>query len=496
MNKDNFENLLFRRQFLVTPVKCYGLQHWKTVELDPYFIYAQNDSEITRTFSSDIHYLLIGFIIDPSAPGKTNTEILEGMAALSSLDEIPDFLYPLSGRYVIVIKTGNRIIVYHDPCGLRSVFYSIVDNLLYAASQPLLLEKVIPLERGAKYEQYSNSGYKRDVLENSLPTGLTLYDNVFQLKANHCLDTMQDREIRYWPRNNLSLISLEDGLAIFRDVMQNSIAAAHRRYKLSLPVTAGFDSRVILSMAKREAKDIFFYTLIYRHLDQNSPDVRIPRKLLKRSGFAHHIVDCKIPEDAAFKEIYSANSDTAHWNDWGKIAWGMYNAYPRDRVVLKGNCSEIARCYFYPEGDHPKIEQYEDVLQKLKGWDSLPFVKEYIKHWFDEIKSDDALKGRKILDVLYWEMRLAGWQGQSQLEWDIVQEVFSPYNNRMLMDILLGIDAKYRSAPDYAFYKLAIKNTWPELLSEPFNPEPLWNRIKSKVRRLLIKKPLKGGFFS
>jgi hypothetical protein len=54
-----------------------------------------------------------------------------------------------------------------------------------------------------------------------------------------------------------------------------------------------------------------------------------------------------------------------------------------------------------------------------------------------------------ILHLFMWENREGNWQAMTQLEWDIVQEVFVPFNCRSLLTIILSLDEKYRMPPEY-----------------------------------------------
>ncbi len=59
----------------------------------------------------------------------------------------------------------------------------------------------------------------------------------------------------------------------------------------------------------------------------------------------------------------------------------------------------------------------------------------------------------------------------TQLEFDIAwREIITPYNCRDVLTTMLGVDERYRCAPDYTLFKRLIDRLWPEVLSEPINP--------------------------
>ena len=52
----------------------------------------------------------------------------------------------------------------------------------------------------------------------------------------------------------------------------------------------------------------------------------------------------------------------------------------------------------------------------------------------------------------------------------MVQESFSPLNNRRLLALMLGVDVDLRRSPDFRFFASLIGNLWPDVMSEPINP--------------------------
>ena len=110
------------------------------------------------------------------------------------------------------------------------------------------------------------------------------------------------------------------------------------------------------------------------------------------------------------------------------------------------------------------------------GWEELDFIREEIRKWRESIQGNSF--NYLLLDLFYWEHRMGGWQAQSQLEWDIVQEVFTPFNSRELFDIMLSIDPLKRKCEKPSLYIDTMKYLWSEVLNEPVNPYT----FKRKVR--------------
>jgi hypothetical protein len=89
-----------------------------------------------------------------------------------------------------------------------------------------------------------------------------------------------------------------------------------------------------------------------------------------------------------------------------------------------------------------------------------------------------------ILDLFYWEHRMGSWQAQSQLEWDIVQEAYTPFNHRGLLELMLCVPAELRSAPNYPMYRMMMEALWPEVMGHPVNPSTVKQRLVNILRSI------------
>lgn len=471
---------LYRRQFLLSPVRCNVLNDWQISQFGTSYIHVHPDTELTivSALHNNIEIALIGFIINPHQPTESNTDILNDLAQELSLPRIFEKLYCYTGRFILLIKNKNEYYIFHDPCGLRLIFYTKYQKEFYAASQPLLLKLVMPLEEGERYRTYQESTYKKLDIENWIPSGCSLYENVHHLIPNHYLNVNQFQQIRYWPTRKLTKMDLDIAAKKAGDLLKNTMLAYKNRFKLAVPITAGIDSRTILSACKDLMNDVYCYTLKYRTLEEDSNDIRISKNLMFKLGYPHYVIDCKKPVEQEFATYYVGNSDMSHLNDWGNIANGMKDEYPENRVAVKGPCAEIAKCSYYKPSNNGENASLEELMNNLFGAEQVDFIKEETLKWYLEIKNQEINHGYNLYDLYYWEQWMGSWQAQSQLEWDIVQEAVSPFNNRELLDTMLAVDQKKRCHPDYTLFKKIMHNLWQEILEEPINPRPFYHKFK------------------
>jgi len=186
-------------------------------------------------------------------------------------------------------------------------------------------------------------------------------------------------------------------------------------------------------------------------------------------GIKHHLFNRRSGMDKEFYKLYKKNVDLAH-DDWAKISFGMFNKYPQDRICIKGTCTEIIKCEYYKDGEYVDICSPNKLAALVEGWNEIPFIVELLDGWLEDAKKVCINSNINVLDLFAWEHRIGSWQAQSQLEMDIVQEVFSPFNYRPLLEIMLRNPVKYRKLPDYLLQQRIINYLWPALLKWPINP--------------------------
>ena len=482
-------NLRFRRQFLVTyePLKTFA--NWQHIQYKDmsFHIYAHPDLEMSVAYNNkkNIVLTLLGFALDPEYPNKSNKEITNELAnSTETVEGFSKLVTKLAGRFVFILSLSNNIYIYHDACGFRTVYYACYNSKTYISSQPLLFSELFNLKPSEHYYTFNKSFHRLFDIEYWLPSGITLYENIYHLMPNHYLDVTRTKQIRYWPTHPITEQGFDKSVKLAADMLEKLMLSANSRFDLALSLTSGWDSRTLLAASKKIVDDLYIYTLQYRDLTKNSSDIKIPISMLNEMEVKHHLLDCRCGMDKEFYKLYKKNVDLAH-DDWAKIAFGMFNQYPQDRIAIKGLCSEIARCYNYKDGQHDDICYPEQLGASVPGWNELPFIVEQLGVWLKNAKKICISTNMDILDLFHWEHRMGSWQAQSQLEWDIVQEVFNPFNYRPLLEIMLGTPIKYRKEKDALLIKGIINHSWPALLKWPINPLNKMDIFRNWYRKLL-----------
>ena len=470
----------YRRQFVLAEQQLEGLSGWDITPLgERYFIHTHPDLDACRYMDVDNNFelVLLGFMLNPDEVDWNNQEVLNaiGANAKGDFDVVIQETYRKGGRWLLFYHKDDVYHVFADPAGLRSFFYIADPNYeLIAASQSNLITDYQPFEisETARTDFLETSAYTEQI-EYMIPAGFSLYDEIKHLIPNHYFNLSLRQSIRFFPNTEKPRYTFEEGVDIVTGIFEKLMIAASKRFKLALAVTAGYDSRIMMA-ATRNLPETKYYTLKYYKLDETSNDIAIPHKMIEKVGRVHEIFDCTEPMPTEFEELYTANVHCAH-PAWGNIAYGLSKHFPEGHVAVKGNCGEIGRRYYY-KFDYPGYEG-PALLTKLAHYEATPFGQEALRMWYEEINPAVEKYDYELLDFLYWEFRQGSWQSMSQLEWDIVQEVFVPLNCRAVVQTMLGVDPKYRDAIESKLQRAVINNYWPVMLTVPSNPPSLKFRL-------------------
>jgi hypothetical protein len=494
---EEFERLRFRRQFILGSEVFDRFPSWQRVRVaSELWLQAHPDLTVTQTVAGPLELTLVGCFLDPENPSYTNAQVLRGLSRRTRVvDDVFRATAGMGGRWVLIVSIGQQAIFFADPSGLRQVCYTIsTDRRLWCASEPTLLAEQLGLRSSPQAERFLASPYVRSEEEYWWPGDSTLFSEISHLLPNHFLDLTTKTSHRFWPWAPLQQVSLAEGVQRGAELLSGLLKSAANRFPLAVPITAGLDSRMLLAAAREVKDEVFYYTLRKRHTP--AEDIEVPARLLRRLGVTHHVIDATAPAEEAFWQLYRANTYGAH-KAWSDIAFSLHNHYPSRHVAISGNCAEIARCYYSKPGRVRRVAAAKVTVRDLlyqEGMDGNAFSLEHIGRWFDEAAPQAIDNGYDLLDLFYWEQRMGRWQASAQLEWDIAQETVSPFNCRALISTWLGVDSAFRIPPSSTLFLEMTHRLWPEVLSEPVNPESSARKLLRSAKRqtfsLLGRTPL------
>jgi len=485
----SLERLLFRRQFLLGPTIYTPNPYWSCILLPgELYLSVHNDLPFATSAQEGATLTLIGHAIDPFHPLHTNEEVLHSLIEnAQDLQALILATKPLVGRWILIFQNHQGTCLFTDPCGFRQVFYHSDGKQVWCASQPELIRANSPLSLNSDETMMRFLTDQSHAREESAWVGSsTMYSDCFHLMPNHYLNLECMEQTRFYPSNSIQVEDFQKIVELSCAILQGTMTALTARSDVSMALTAGWDSRVLLAASKHVCERIEYFVYHNGDMAENHPDILVPGLIAKKLGIEFVVKKPAVELPGWFVSMLSHNVSCARILPKTHIIYQKLIS-GENRININGNGSEICRNYFdkYAKNDFSDVSSIE-LASKLLGKNSQPeFAVRELNQWketFDFLPDGNW----NILDFLYWEQRMGNWGAQYPAEQDIAIEEISPFNCRQLLEILVSSPKKMRTAPDYSLYMEMIRHMWPEALSFPFNPLPkghLVDRLKRKFHK-------------
>ena len=488
----SLEKLIFRRQYLIGPQSFLPNDYWQSFPIKHnLFLSTHCDLPLVVKEENNKLIAIIGIAIDPFHPQDNEKEILNQLFKQSNnIFSLFEETTPLSGRWVILYQDINNSFLFTDPCGFRQVFYAWDDAERWCASQPELIRQKFDLNFGNDPDMLEFI-HRSDFSSRESPWfgNRTIYQECFHLLPNHYLDLKQCNQVRFYPSTPLPKLDSHQIIQEVSEILQGTFEALTRRYELKMALTSGWDSRLLLAGSKKYADRILYFTDKKGIITEKHPDVRVAKNLAEEFGLRYKIMNSEIDPPGWFISLLSNNVTGARILPKTRMIYEKY-INSEETVYINGNGGEIFRNY-YDKACQQDLEKLgiEKIVQLMGYKDHPKFVLETLQDWAKGLKSNNSF-GINLLDLAYWEHRLGNWGAQFPAEQDIAAEEISPFNCRLLINLMLSAPRELRCAPDYYLITQIIHNLWPEIMTFPINPQRktnLFERIKKKIKRMIMK---------
>lgn len=461
------EKLLYRRQFILCPEELDDRPGWNSYQITgDYYLYVHPDLVQTEYTETNKQVVLLGDVYDPLNERLNNMDIAARLIKSNTIEELTATSSAYAGRFIIIFVRGDLFYIFNDASASRKIYYTIHQKYIWCASQPHVLAQFCDIEeskdpqvqafyKSIEFNRHDNCG----VLNN------TIYDTIKQLLPNFYLDIKSKKVYRFWPTKKNKSVSLQEGVELGSKLLTGIIKSANERNDLMMAVTAGNDTRLLLAASRPVSENIFYYIINLPRYNEKSHDLVIPGRLLSKVGLKLNILEYSEGVEEEFQKIYFQNNQFALDRNLPIIYNIFYKRFP-DKINMPGRFSDIARNFF---NTYHKVLTPE-LLATFWNYEGVEYVIDKYRIWLEEaIKLADNFNYR-ILELLNWEERNGNLYTQYQVDKDIAQEEFTPYNCRKLMEIFLAVPNKYRDIHTNVYFRAMIKHLWPELMSEPFNP--------------------------
>ncbi len=431
------------------------------VKIKTYYLQYHQNLHYTHSHHKSTSLYLLGNVFDYINPKASNQELVDILVKQQTKEDVFKILDTYYGEYVLIYSTEKELIMLNDCCAQNEVYY--IDNYTEVGSQ---LHLISTKENNEKDHSYYNSALFN---KKKLCIGTTTsIPNIRHLAPNHYMDMLHKKTVRFFPNEKIIAQPLETVAKKAALMLKGYITAIANRHDIVLPVTGGFDSRLLFLASLGTACDYFVSQ--HPNMSDDHYDIVIAQKITNIFGKKLHII-----KDA---------DETNHTLETTGIDHPRTASFPKlvaNKALINGNISEIARNYYnYIQPVTAK------KLTLLNGYSDNPFVIDTYQDWLSQNKALFKKQDYHILDLFYWEEKMGNWTAKAKTEAHAMNlELLSPFNSRALLQLLLATKRKDRDKFTSTLYQKIIEHlvdNHKEINAIPTNPD------FERSRALFLKK--------
>jgi hypothetical protein len=416
----------------------------------------------------------VGYPIVADDPRPRTLAVPTGRVDSLDPDSLEAFYERVHGRYVLIVLAEKEESLYLDAFGSLGTVYSQHEPIV--ASTPTLL--------GAAYGWNLPLIRALDMPESGhwFPGTLTPRVGIRCLLPNHCLDLIDWRARRHWPRDHRDLRPsprVADTVNTICASLTQMIASVTSHYWTYLTLTAGRDSRMILACARAQLQAISCFT--FRDGQAVTVDTHTASRLARRHRLDHFFLPIRHATNEELRTWLYLTGHAVSGAAW-KIHKTLMDLDP-EGAVLDGIGGEVGRGFYWREGDAPATRIAASDLLNRSGLPVDGAVADDITAWLNGLA---GLTAFDVLDLYYLEHRLGGWAAPAyygNYGGFTCARYLSPFNQRAVFRGMLTLPYEYRWTKRLATD--VCMNQWPELGELPFNEF-------TGVRSLLQKSVARG----
>ncbi len=381
---------------------------------------------------------------------------------------LEECLYEKTGSWIAIVVTAEIQSLYLDACGSLPLVY-FPDRTQAGSSANALLGEIEYFE-DLYEEAKAETWFKADWYHTA---GLTAHRSLRRLLPNHRLDLRNWAIERIWPIEPFPMSEIAQVVDEIANTSRATIAASFRERRVLVPLTAGNETRALLSLVKKWKSNALFFTGTFPGA---IVDVGVARRLAKRFQLPHVVtrVEARSPED-----VQLWRRRTGHCVG-GAIGFsGMERKRISDvQLELSGAAGEVGRGFLWSAGDAASdLLTSEVLLARLK----LPRIDRFViavDNWLKSVAQFDAFT---VMDLAYIELKMACWAGPQATGAETGIPQIWPFSSRRCFAAMMSAPKQVRL--EQSLFKRIVENEWPELLELPINRGTIWENARRLIYR-------------
>ena len=463
------------KQFLLTERDIEPPSEWTKIECADRYLYKAPELPITRIERPGKHhqqacaeFILGWFVHEGEAYPNCHAECLQ------TNDSVEQMYHRMTGRFIIISISPGQLRCVTDPGGLLPAVYRTSEGDI--GSTPRALELISPI----RIDEDKLEGFARRDGTVWYAFGVTPFASIERLLPATVLQMPAGKTTPIVDETE-AVRSAQQTVEYIFEHARNFISTLSRQGTLECHLTAGWDSRMVLSAAMNTSARIDYLT--YRTPgNTGSIDCQISRLIAQTFSLDHDEI-----------EILPAGQ-----RDFGDWRWRTANCIEdsvmhltrtvretdSNRYVLCGLAGEVGRTFYWRATDMGRHGLAAEELLDRIGFMKTPMTLESAQRWLDPMA---ACATPFILDQAYIDLRLGGWGGPSIYGHPVSKPTLTPFNNAKVFALLKSLPEKYRFSGQFPkdFVSLGSK----KLAEIPVNRAHGFSRLRYLKKELIASLP-------
>lgn len=483
LNRYDTSNIECKLQFIISE-RAFKLPiDFDLHEINGFYLGIHRQQKVIRALDSSGETIgcFLGLVIELDKEVVITSDIV--IERSLSVKDVACLLDGFAGSYVFIYLTEFEKRIYLDADGTMSLVYDPSRKIAGSTAAVILDE--------SSYFNKLNSDLFRDldVLNFGwFPSGLTAHQGIERLLCNFFLDLTTWECKRFWPIKPFSYSTdSQYQVETICDNTKKTLKSLTKAYQVQQSLTAGYETRFLLSCCKDIRDQISFFTVASTKIDRDIAKLLSGKFSLKHVEIPKILTTEKQQQDWLFRAGHAIGGTnlTTH---------ASINHFNQHTVLSIGLGGEVGRGFLWKKGDRPDNKVTAELLIGRFGLPTENRLLESTALWLGTLPP--GLDFFSILDLAYLELRMSAWAYAQAYAQDAICLHISPMisyrNYKAMFDI--SPESKLRNP----FLYSGIMRNWPSLLEVPINRYGDWRdlftlirkasnpvRVISKIRKLL-----------
>lgn len=477
-------------QYLISSEKALkALPNFRLEKFGTLNIYLESKTGFYKKSFQNMEVAFIGIFFDPLKPSLSGEKLLEdSIPGGTDINSFLKIIERFSGRYAALFRKNDSYYITGDFKHNKKILYSFQDRFYVITSSLRLYYELF--NATPNYDKKLKAFFDSELFHSKQQDwygNKTLDLNFKKLLPNHFLNIFSE-EVKRIPFSQKKL-SLEEVCEINYEILKGTHDYLAKNHKILQPITAGWDSRIVLG-ASLPHKDLIKYYIFKRPENAESSDIILSQKIAREMNLNFSVLEVEDFKDDFIHDYKLHNLNHSFISKAKNIQYHYHHHRHIENIVnVSGVSGNLLRNVF---GSTKRTNIKKNELYNLNPYG--PYSKittDEIDLWYDDALDYAKSNNISLLDIFYIENRAANWGSIYTFEQDMALDEVDPFSNKSLMFPVFLLDPNYRSfGKENLSWKL-LERFDKTLCNFPLNPHRSPLRIffyKKYATNLLYKK--------